>query len=197
VLQCSCGSPKAIVRWQFLSNGKTAIRGECLTCGKFIGYVRQLASTKAMATANVEMPRIDALALVHNKKKHQRQSGLASAIRYPREPSEAEIQCVLVHGLRKRGYDARAEVKQGACQFDIVVFDAHKVAVRIIEIKKHSHRHNKKVKHLRSRQQAQIRQIEKYSHFGVPVDFIQGMAHAKRYLATYATDASHTVYVPT
>lgn len=108
------------------------------------------------------------------------------AIEYPTLMLEFEVQAWLWAELRRRGYDARAEVQhlgsfglraaKAACRFDIVVFDG-RAAKCIIEVKARPVTHKSTV--------SATRQGTRYVQFGVPTHFVYGMAGARDLLLQF------------
>jgi hypothetical protein len=94
------------------------------------------------------------------------------------EPTEFEVQAYVYSELQRMGWAVRGELspKTLNCRFDIVVFDKHGRAIRIIELKK-----RKSVDALD--QDNRTLQIEKYSQFGIPVTTIKGMSEARHFIS--------------
>lgn len=109
---------------------------------------------------------------------------IAYLVGYPGQDSEFEIQAFLLYELRALGYDVRGEVttRCDRFRFDLVVFKG-RVAVRIIEVKKHKRPIGYKKVSVRRQRQAIRDQISDYSTIGLPVDCVRGMARAKAYVA--------------
>jgi len=103
------------------------------------------------------------------------------AIVYPEEESEFEVHAWLWFQLRELGLDARGEVfaVNGTARFDIVVFDALKRAVRIIEVKA---KKRGKGKHREDFRFNKCAQVKRYSRLGLPVDCVVGMVAAEQYI---------------
>lgn len=106
------------------------------------------------------------------------------AIRYPGVASEFEIQAYLYHELRELGYDVRGEVLSEAGRLDLVVYDADRMPIRIIEVKKHR---CETVKRFRGKGKttgkAQHRaQVKRYCELGLPVDVVASLKLAKTYV---------------
>lgn len=105
-------------------------------------------------------------------------------IPYPERESEFEVQIYLVNSLRNMGMDARAEVTCESMRFDIVIFDEHKHATRIIEIKKAPIAKLTPVrKYQRSAGRSRIHQVCRYRDCGLKVDVIAGMPNARLYVS--------------
>jgi len=102
-------------------------------------------------------------------------------IAYPKEESEFEVHAWLWFQLRELGLDARGEVFaiNGTARFDIVVFDASKRAVKIIEVKAKKHRKGRHREEFKFNKCAQVKQ---YSKYGLPVDCVVGMEAARQYV---------------
>ena len=100
---------------------------------------------------------------------------------YPEEESEFEVHAWLWCQLKALGLDARGEVfaLNGTARFDIVVFDASKHAIRIIEVKAKKHG---KGKHREDFRFNKCGQVKRYSKYGLPVDCVVGMAAAEQYV---------------
>ena len=92
-------------------------------------------------------------------------------IHYPYSFSEAEVMFFLYKELKDKGLDVRAEVtsKNLASRFDLVIFE-DKIPIRIIEVKR-----GKNTKKTPG-------QLSKYREYGVPVDFVRGIAEAEKYV---------------
>ncbi len=107
-------------------------------------------------------------------------------IPYPQEPSEFEIHAFLFFELKRLGYDARGEVNaKGSC-FDLVVFDAEKQPIRIIEVKKtQAKKSDLPNANLRLQDRGRARtqlQLNRYDRFGILIDFVSGMKAAEKYI---------------
>jgi hypothetical protein len=99
-------------------------------------------------------------------------------VKEPTSPTEFEVQAYVWNELRKKGVNARGEVKtqfakRQHVRFDIAIFDGGKLT-HIIEIK------ISKIKHKTS--WANTRQGYRYNQFGVPVTILYGMDDAVNFL---------------
>jgi len=111
-------------------------------------------------------------------------------IDYPTTATEFEIQAYIYHELKRLGYDVRGEVGQGDSRFDLVVFDADKLPIRVIEVKKYRPFYSKMPRasiRMESRDRDSNRlQLRKYDRFGIRVDVIAGMPNAEKYIRLVA-----------
>lgn len=101
-------------------------------------------------------------------------------VREPQHITEFEIQAYLWNELKKRGINARGEVKtryakRAYVRFDIAIFEDGEMT-RIIEIKR------SKIAHKTSWEDT--RQGKRYNEFGVPVNIIYGMQDADEFLGS-------------
>ena len=115
----------------------------------------------------------------------------ATLIKYPKGPTEFEIQSYLYQQLLRLGYNVRGEVSSNRSRFDLVVFRGGKEPIQIIEVKKSRPgrtggfgRGGRLRKAIQCRQDKERvdKQLEKYKKTGVPLKLICGMAKAKRYI---------------
>ena len=101
-------------------------------------------------------------------------------VREPQHITEFEVQAYLWNELKKRGINARGEVKtryakRAYVRFDIAIFEAGQLT-RIVEIKR------SKIAHKTSWEDT--RQGKRYNDFGVPVNIIYGMEDADEFLGS-------------
>lgn len=99
-------------------------------------------------------------------------------VREPTSPTEFEVQAYVWNELKKRGVNARGEVKakfakRSTVRFDIAIFKDGKL-IHIVEIKK------AKVNHKTTWENT--RQGHRYNQFGVPVTILYGMDDADKFL---------------
>ena len=99
-------------------------------------------------------------------------------VREPQYITEFEVQAYLWNELKRRGINARGEVKtryakKAYVRFDIAIFEDGQMT-RIIEIKR------SKIAHKTSWEDT--RQGKRYNEFGVPVNIIYGMEGADEFL---------------
>jgi hypothetical protein len=99
----------------------------------------------------------------------------------PKFITEFEVQAYLWNELRKRGINARGEVKtkydkRAYVRFDIAIFKAGQLT-HIVEIKR------SKISHKTSWNDT--RQGKRYNEFGVPVNIIYGMEGADEFLSVF------------
>jgi hypothetical protein len=102
-------------------------------------------------------------------------------VREPSAPTEFEVQAFVWGELRKRGVNARGEVKarfakRQYVRFDIAIFEGGKLT-QIIEIKK------SKVNHKKTWEDT--RQGHRYNQFGVPVTIVYGMEEAIEFIKNF------------
>jgi hypothetical protein len=114
----------------------------------------------------------------------------AATIPYPRKlkhDREFVIQAYLLAELRALKWDVHAEIRVPGQRdrFDIVVYNADKVAVRIIEVKPADAAGVTQTArefvswHWRDRTK---NELDRYRAYGIPVDLVQGMDGAKKYV---------------
>jgi hypothetical protein len=150
-----CGPGPVAYAWRKNEHNRWRIRATCSKCN---AKIKDYTRSRVPARIKIAM----------------RPESAHWEIRYPRKPSEFEVQAFLYCELRRLGFDARGEVstRDGDCRFDIVVFSGRR-AVRIIEVKGEQ-------KAFRS---LQIRQYENYR---VKVVSICGMDEARALLVRAA-----------
>jgi hypothetical protein len=103
---------------------------------------------------------------------------------YPKDASEFEIQSFIYTELRKRGLDARGEVRttSSKSRFDIVVFDAEKKPIRIIEVKVNRLKKNTRNESEQKEISRRVEQLARYARQGVQIDVVFGMKEAAEYV---------------
>jgi hypothetical protein len=100
---------------------------------------------------------------------------------------EKAVRAYLLMGLRSLGQDAHWEIRAidaGQVRFDIVVYE-QRAATRIIEVKKRrtaGFTANGIEFVAWHKSPDTERQLESYRQFGLPVDLVQGLEQAERYL---------------
>lgn len=102
-------------------------------------------------------------------------------VKEPTSPTEFEVQAYVWNELRKRGVNARGEVKarfarRSTVRFDIAIFKEGKLS-QIVEIKKSKMNHKTTWE--------DTRQGNRYNQFGVPVTILYGMDQAEEFVAKF------------
>lgn len=99
-------------------------------------------------------------------------------VREPKTPTEFEVQAYVWNELRRKGVNARGEVKtkfEKRCfvRFDVAIFEGGKLT-HIIEIKRSKMKHKTRWE--------DTRQGQRYNQFGVPVTILYGMEDAEKFV---------------